>query len=213
VAVPLPQANGELLSFRSQSQGLLPVRAFFRWAARNHHVLYNPASEIDLPKVERRLPKPALTASEAEQVLAQADLDGPLGIHLSVLWRLGQSRLTNPPAWPGCSPGCGRTVRRVRRRARGEVAGPAAAVMVVDDQYGGEAQQRLDRREVDLAERPGGRPWRPGEDATPLGTRLGVGDVEVVTDATHGSGDRKRGPRVRSAAVGIQHDSSWSAPR
>ena len=90
------KADGEPLSFRSQSQRLLPVRAFFRWAARSHHVLYNPASEIDLPKVERRLPKPALTASEAEQVLAQPDLDDPLGVRdramLEVLYSTGIRR-------------------------------------------------------------------------------------------------------------------------
>ena len=65
--------NGDPLSFRSQSQRLLPERAFFRWAARSNHVLYNPASEIELPKVERRLTKPALTAAETEQVLATCD--------------------------------------------------------------------------------------------------------------------------------------------
>jgi len=66
--------NGDPLSFRSQSQRLLPVRAFFRWAARNNVVLYNPASEIELPRAEHRLPKPALTAAEAEAVLAEPDL-------------------------------------------------------------------------------------------------------------------------------------------
>jgi len=72
--------NGDPLSFRSQSQRLLPVRAFFRWAARSNHVLYNPASEIELPKVERRLPRPALTAAESEQVLSTCDLSDPLGV-------------------------------------------------------------------------------------------------------------------------------------
>jgi integrase/recombinase XerD len=74
------KANGEPLSFRSQSQRLLPVRAFFKWAARNHHVLYNPASEIELPKVERRLPRPALSAAEAEMVLSMPDLAHPGGV-------------------------------------------------------------------------------------------------------------------------------------
>jgi integrase/recombinase XerD len=64
------KADGDPLSFRSQSQRLLPVRAFFKWAARNNVVLYNPASEIELPKVEHRLPKPPLTVEEAEAVLA-----------------------------------------------------------------------------------------------------------------------------------------------
>ena len=88
--------DGEPLSFRSQAQRLLPVRAFFRWAARNNVVLYNPASEIELPRAEHRLPKPALTAAEAEQVLAQPDLTSPLGLRdravLEVFYSTGVRR-------------------------------------------------------------------------------------------------------------------------
>jgi integrase/recombinase XerD len=72
--------DGEPLSFRSQSQRLLAVRAFYKWAARQRHVLHNPASEIELPRAERRLPRPALTAAEAELVLAQPDLADPIGV-------------------------------------------------------------------------------------------------------------------------------------
>jgi integrase/recombinase XerD len=74
------KSNGEPLSFRSQSQRLLAVRAFYKWAARQRHVLHNPASEIELPRAERRLPQSALTAAEAELVLAQPDLDDPIGV-------------------------------------------------------------------------------------------------------------------------------------
>jgi integrase/recombinase XerD len=72
--------NGDPLSFRSQSQRLLAVRAFFKWAARQRHVLHNPASEIELPRAERRLPRPALTAAEAELALARPDLADPIGV-------------------------------------------------------------------------------------------------------------------------------------
>ncbi len=95
------KANGDPLSFRSQSQRLLAVRAFFKWAARQRHVLHNPASEIELPKAERRLPRPALTAAEAELVLAQPDLNDPLGVRdraiLEVLYSTGirRSELAN----------------------------------------------------------------------------------------------------------------------
>ncbi len=88
--------TGAPLSFRSQSQRLLAVRAFFKWAARAHHVLHNPASEIELPKVEQRLPRPALTAAEAELVLAQPDLATPAGLRdrtmLEVLYATGIRR-------------------------------------------------------------------------------------------------------------------------
>ena len=32
--------NGEPLSFRSQHSRLIPIRAFFKWLARNNHILY-----------------------------------------------------------------------------------------------------------------------------------------------------------------------------
>jgi integrase/recombinase XerD len=90
------KSNGDPLSFRSQSQRLLAVRAFFKWAARQRHVLHNPASEIELPRAERRLPRPALTAAEAELVLAQPGLDDPAGVRdraiLEVLYSTGIRR-------------------------------------------------------------------------------------------------------------------------
>ena len=66
--------------FRSQNAQLLPVRAFFKWAVRNDHVAANPASELELPKVEKRLPKAALTIEEAEAVLAIPDLSTATGV-------------------------------------------------------------------------------------------------------------------------------------
>jgi integrase/recombinase XerD len=74
------KADGEPLSFRSQNARLLPVRAFFKWAVRNDHVGSNPASDLELPKVEKRLPKAALTVEEAEAVLAQPDLSTSTGV-------------------------------------------------------------------------------------------------------------------------------------
>lgn len=72
--------DGQPLSFRSQNARLLPVRAFFKWAVRAEHIGSNPASELELPKVEHRLPKPALTIGEAEQVLATPDLTTTAGL-------------------------------------------------------------------------------------------------------------------------------------
>ncbi len=63
----------------------MAVRAFYKWAARQRHVLHNPASEIELPKAERRLPRPALTIAEAELVLARPDLDDPAGVRDRVI--------------------------------------------------------------------------------------------------------------------------------
>jgi len=42
------QKNGRPLSFRSQHTRLVPIRVWFRWLARQHHILHNPASELEL---------------------------------------------------------------------------------------------------------------------------------------------------------------------
>jgi integrase/recombinase XerD len=74
------KANGEPLTFRAQHARLIPVRAFFKWCAKQNYLLYNPASEIELPRLEHRLPKHVLTKSEVEQVLAQPDTSEPMGL-------------------------------------------------------------------------------------------------------------------------------------
>jgi integrase/recombinase XerD len=74
------KANGEPLSFATQQQRLVPVKTFFKWLARENYILYNPASELELPRVHRRLPKHILTHAEVEQIVAQTMLHGDLGI-------------------------------------------------------------------------------------------------------------------------------------
>jgi len=72
--------NGEPMSFRNQHSHLVAVRAFFRWLTRQNFLLYNPASEIDLPRLEHRLPRAVLTVHESEQVLAQPNVGDALGL-------------------------------------------------------------------------------------------------------------------------------------
>jgi len=91
------KSNGDPLTFRSQFNHLLPIRAWFKWLARYNHILYNPASELELPKLEKRLPKFVLTASEAEQVLAVPQSEEPLGLRdramLETLYSTGMRRM------------------------------------------------------------------------------------------------------------------------
>ena len=92
----LRQEDGRPLSFRAQHSRLVPVRAFFKWAARQNLLLFNAASELELPKLEQRLPKAVLTAAEADQVLNQPDVDDVLGVRdrsiLEVLYSTGMRR-------------------------------------------------------------------------------------------------------------------------
>ncbi|WP_026100728.1 site-specific tyrosine recombinase XerC [Synechococcus sp. PCC 7336] len=74
------QVNGKPLTFRSQHHSLVAIRAWFKWLARQNHILYNPASELELPKLENRLPKAVLSQPEAEQVLSQPDVRTATGL-------------------------------------------------------------------------------------------------------------------------------------
>jgi len=93
----LRKRDGKPLSFRSQYSRLVPIRAYFKWLTRQNVLLYNPASELELPRLERRLPKHVLSMQEAEAVLAQADTTDALGIRdraiLETLYSTGMRRM------------------------------------------------------------------------------------------------------------------------
>jgi integrase/recombinase XerD len=74
------EKNGDPLSFATQQQRLLPLRAFFRWLSRENLILSNPASELELPRVHRKLPAHVLTREDIERVMAQTALRGELGV-------------------------------------------------------------------------------------------------------------------------------------
>ena len=89
--------NGEPLSFSSQHARLVPLRVWFRWMTRQNHILHNPASEIDLPRLGRTLPKVILSAQEVEQIMTLCDVEEPIGLRdralLEVLYSTGMRRL------------------------------------------------------------------------------------------------------------------------
>ncbi len=63
------QANGKPLSLRTQLHRLIAVRTFFKWMTRHHHLLYNPAGELELPRSQKQLPGQILTIIEVEQII------------------------------------------------------------------------------------------------------------------------------------------------
>ena len=91
------EKTGRPLSFYSQHSHLVPLRAFFKWLTRRNYLLSNPASELELPKLEKRLPKHVLTASEADAVMGQPDVDSDLGIRdraiLETFYSTGMRRM------------------------------------------------------------------------------------------------------------------------
>ena len=92
----LRQADGRALSFRAQTARVAQVRALFRWLTRTNVLASNPASDLDMPRLEKRLPRNVLTESEVERVLAQPRLSDALGLRdraiLEVLYSTGMRR-------------------------------------------------------------------------------------------------------------------------
>jgi integrase/recombinase XerD len=72
--------SGRPLTLETQNSRLGIVKQFFRWLTRQHLTLFNPASEIELPRLSHRLPRDILTPTEAEAVLAVPNVETPLGI-------------------------------------------------------------------------------------------------------------------------------------
>jgi integrase/recombinase XerD len=91
------KADGKPLTFHTQQIRLVSIRAFFKHLARQNRILSNPASDLDLPRRERRLPRESLTPQEAERVLAQPDVAKPLGLRdraiLEVFYSTGLRRM------------------------------------------------------------------------------------------------------------------------
>lgn len=74
------RADGRGLARSTQATRMHPLRAFFKWAARERHVLYNPAAELELPKLPPRLPNVVLTIEQIEAILAVPDVTTAVGV-------------------------------------------------------------------------------------------------------------------------------------
>ncbi|MBE8596490.1 site-specific tyrosine recombinase XerC [Xenorhabdus sp. BG5] len=88
--------DGQLYSNNSQRERLGTLRLWFRHLLQRHHILYNPAELLVLPKEEKRLPAQVLSESETEQVLTSLDTQTPMGLRnraiLEILWSSGIRR-------------------------------------------------------------------------------------------------------------------------
>lgn len=89
--------DGQPLSNRSQSTRIVPIRAWFKWLTKNNRLLYNPASDLDMPRMERRLPRHILSEQEADRVLNVPDTSTDLGVRdramLETLYSTGMRRM------------------------------------------------------------------------------------------------------------------------
>jgi integrase/recombinase XerD len=72
--------DGQVLSFRTQAQRLVPVKGLFAWLTRMGVLPFDPSASLMLPKTERRLPEAVLSVEEVEAVLAGPDTTTALGV-------------------------------------------------------------------------------------------------------------------------------------
>ena len=72
--------DGKTMAVNTQRGELLIVKDYFRWLVRQRVLLSNPASELELPRQETRLPPDALTLRQVEALLSVPDVADPLGV-------------------------------------------------------------------------------------------------------------------------------------
>lgn len=89
--------DGAPLTIGSQVGCLAPLKAWFKWLARENHILYSPASELQLPRLGKRLPRVVLGIAEVEAILAEANVNNPAGLRdralLELLYSTGLRRM------------------------------------------------------------------------------------------------------------------------
>lgn len=91
------KSDGQPLTYGSQLAFLTPIRSFFKWLTKENHILYNPASELELPKKPKRLPKTILGIEEVETIINQPDIETATGLRdraiMELLYSTGIRRM------------------------------------------------------------------------------------------------------------------------
>jgi integrase/recombinase XerD len=100
--------NGRPLGAGTQYGRLLAVKSYFKWLTRTNQLLYNPASELEMPRRGRVVLPYVLTAEETESILTQPDVSMPAGLRdravMETLYSTGMRRMEL----------CGLTVHSIR---------------------------------------------------------------------------------------------------
>ncbi len=74
------QKKGKGLSLETQYARLVPLKTFFRWLVKRGYFLYDPTTQLELPKRKKNLPRGIMTRKEISQLLCQPDADTILGL-------------------------------------------------------------------------------------------------------------------------------------
>jgi integrase/recombinase XerD len=88
--------TGNPLTVNSQRVVGMAIHSFFRWMRKRGNLPFNPASDIELPRTEKRLPKYALSIAEVEKILSLPNVKDPVGLRdraiLELLYSTGIRR-------------------------------------------------------------------------------------------------------------------------
>jgi len=91
------KSDGQPLTYGSQHAFLTPIRSFFKWLTKENHILYNPASELELPRKPKRLPKTILDIEQVETIINQPDIETVTGLRdraiMELLYSTGIRRM------------------------------------------------------------------------------------------------------------------------
>lgn len=90
------KSNGEALTTRTQRTAVQPLQVWFSWMAKQGLILANPAADLELPRLEKRLPRTVLSVEQVEDILSRCDLTTLQGIRdralMELLWSTGIRR-------------------------------------------------------------------------------------------------------------------------
>ncbi len=96
-ALPLPENERQAAGLHYAAKSTDLNQGLLEWLTRQNYIPSNPASELELPRTERRLPMTPLTIREVEAILIQPDLEDPIGVRdralLEVLYSTGIRRM------------------------------------------------------------------------------------------------------------------------
>jgi integrase/recombinase XerD len=73
-------AKGKRISWSAHYKRLCTLKHWFRWMTRQNVIINNPASELEMPRTEKRLPTVGLTLSQIGTLLGVPDVLDPLGV-------------------------------------------------------------------------------------------------------------------------------------
>ncbi len=74
------KANGKPLSAVTQNNVMICIKSWLQWLVRDNHIAFNPAEQIELARLPRKLPRIHLNKDEIQKLMDVPDIETPLGI-------------------------------------------------------------------------------------------------------------------------------------